>query len=203
MRAFLRADPDVIMVGEMRDQETAGIAVEASLTGHLVLSTLHTNSAPETVVRLLDMGIDPFSFSDSLLGVLAQRLARRLCMRCRVKRPAKPGEIEMLADEYCYDTDLKPEDVMAQWSTRFGGRFVMHEAKGCDSCRRMGYRGRIGLFEMLIVTPEMRQMMLRRASAAELRLYAMSNGMRTLKQDGIEKCLTGDTDLHEVRSAAF
>ena len=203
MRAFLRADPDIIMVGEMRDQETAGIAVEASLTGHLVLSTLHTNSAPETVARLLDMGIDPFSFSDSLLAVLAQRLARRLCTRCRVKRPAKPGEIEMLADEYCYDTEEKPADVLEQWRTRFGGRVIMHDVKGCDFCRRTGYRGRIGLFELLIVTPEMRQMMLRRASAAELRHYALRSGMRTLKQDGIEKCLTGDTDLHEVRAAAF
>ena len=107
MRAFLRADPDVIMVGEMRDEETAGIAVEASLTGHLVFSTLHTNSAPETVVRLLDMGIDPFSFTDSLLGVLAQRLARRLCLKCRVKHPALPVEIEALAEEYCYDTDTE------------------------------------------------------------------------------------------------
>ena len=203
MRAFLRADPDVIMVGEMRDQETAGIAVEASLTGHLVLSTLHTNSAPETVVRLLDMGIDPFSFSDSLLAVLAQRLARRLCIRCRVKRPAKPEEAQMLADEYCFDSDLDPQDVLARWQERFGGRLVMHEVKGCDFCRRTGYRGRIGLYELLTVTPEMRRMMLRRASAAELRGYAMKNGMLTLKQDGIEKVLTGDTDLHEVRAAAF
>ncbi|MDB5902158.1 MAG: type secretion system protein [Betaproteobacteria bacterium] len=203
MRAFLRADPDVIMVGEMRDQETAGIAVEASLTGHLVMSTLHTNSAPETVVRLLDMGIDPFSFSDSLLAVLAQRLARRLCMRCRVKRPPKTGEIEMMAEEFCFDTDLVPDEVIARWNSRFGERIVMHDAKGCDFCRRTGYRGRIGLFELLIVTPDMRQMMLRRASAAELRGYALRNGMLTLKQDGIEKCLTGETDLHEVRAAAF
>ena len=203
MRAFLRADPDVIMVGEMRDQETAGIAVEASLTGHLVLSTLHTNSAPETVVRLLDMGIDPFSFSDSLLAVLAQRLARRLCIRCRVKRPAKPDEVQALAEEYCFDSDLKPADVIARWNSRFGGRLVTHVAKGCDHCRRSGYRGRIGLYELLTVTPDMRRMMLRRASAAELRTYAMSNGMLTLKQDGIEKVMTGDTDLHEVRAAAF
>ena len=203
MRAFLRADPDVIMVGEMRDQETAGIAVEASLTGHLVLSTLHTHSAPETVVRLLDMGIDPFSFSDSLLAVLAQRLARRLCVRCRVKRPAKPEEVEQLAEEYCFDSGLDAKDVIARWHQRYGGRLVMHDVKGCDFCRRTGYRGRIGLYELLTVTPEMRRMMLRRASAAELRTYAMSNGMLTLKQDGIEKVLTGDTDLHEVRAAAF
>jgi type II secretory ATPase GspE/PulE/Tfp pilus assembly ATPase PilB-like protein len=201
MRAFLRADPDVIMVGEMRDQETAAIGVEASLTGHMVMSTLHTNSAAETVVRLLDIGIDPFSFSDSLLAVLAQRLARRLCPRCRVKRPAGPEEIELYAAEYCYDTGLDPREVIAGWRERFGERLVLHDAKGCENCRHSGYRGRIGLFELLVVTPEMRQMMLRRAPAAELRAYAMGNGMRTLKQDGIDKCFTGDTDIHEVRAA--
>lgn len=203
MRAFLRADPDVIMVGEMRDQETAGIGVEASLTGHLVLSTLHTNSAAETVVRLLDMGIDPFSFSDSLLGVLAQRLARRLCMKCRVKRPAAAGELEALADEYCYDTELDPAEVLQGWKTRLGAPAVVYEARGCDACRRTGYRGRIGLFELLVVTPAMRQMILHRAAALDLRSAAMRAGMRTLKQDGIEKCLTGDTDIVEVRAAAF
>ena len=203
MRAFLRADPDVIMVGEMRDQETAGIAVEASLTGHLVFSTLHTNSAAETVVRLLDMGIDPFSFTDSLLGVLAQRLARRLCPKCKVRHPALPVEIDALAEEYCYDSDLKPQDVLAEWQKRHGTQAYTYVAKGCLDCRKTGYRGRIGLFELLTVTPEMRQMMLRRASAAELRVTAMAGGMRTLKQDGIEKVLTGDTDLHEVRAAAF
>ena len=202
MRAFLRADPDVIMVGEMRDQETAGIAVEASLTGHLVFSTLHTNSAAETVVRLLDMGIDPFSFGDSLLCVLAQRLARRLCMRCRVKRPATAAEIESLAEEYAYDTELKPHEVIASWNEQHGGRIVMHDAKACDACRRTGYRGRIGLFELLVVTPEMRQMLMRRAPASELRSLAMRNGKRTLKQDGIDKCLSGETDIHEVRAAA-
>jgi type II secretory ATPase GspE/PulE/Tfp pilus assembly ATPase PilB-like protein len=203
MRAFLRADPDVIMVGEMRDEETAGIAVEASLTGHLVFSTLHTNSAAETVVRLLDMGIDPFSFTDSLLGVLAQRLARRLCPKCRIKHPALPVEIEALAEEYCFDTHLQPAAVLAEWQRRFGAQTYTYEAKGCDACRKTGYRGRIGLFELLTVTPEMRQMILRRASAAELRATAIINGMRTLKQDGVEKVLTGDTDLHEVRAAAF
>lgn len=199
MRAFLRADPDVIMVGEMRDQETAGIAVEASLTGHLVFSTLHTNSAAETVVRLLDMGIDPFSFSDSLLGVLAQRLARRLCTRCRIRHQALPVEVEALAEEYCYDTILNPADVLADWQRRFGTQTYTYEAKGCDACRKTGYRGRIGLFELLTVDPEMRAMMLHRASAAQLRAHAMAKGMRTLKQDGIAKVLEGLTDLQQVR----
>ena len=203
MRAFLRADPDVIMVGEMRDQETAGIGVEASLTGHLVFSTLHTNSAAETVLRLLDMGIDPFSFADSLLGVLAQRLARRLCLNCRVKQPALPVEIEALAEEYCYDTDLKVGDVVAGWQRRYGTEMFSYEAKGCSACRKTGYRGRMGLFELLVMTPQLRQMMLRRASAVDIRSAAMAEGMRTLKQDGLEKCLTGDTDLHEVRAAVL
>ncbi len=203
MRAFLRADPDVIMVGEMRDQETAGIGVEASLTGHLVFSTLHTNSAPETVVRLLDMGIDPFSFSDSLVAVLAQRLARRLCPRCRVKRPAPAAEIAQLAEEYCYDSILQPQSIIAGWKEQFGGRIVLHDAKGCDFCRKTGYRGRVGLFELLVVTPDMRQMMLRRAPASELRTLAMDNGMRTLKQDGLDKALSGETDIREVRAAAL
>jgi type II secretory ATPase GspE/PulE/Tfp pilus assembly ATPase PilB-like protein len=203
MRAFLRADPDVIMVGEMRDQETAGIGVEASLTGHLVFSTLHTNSAPETVVRLLDMGIDPFSFSDSLVAVLAQRLARRLCPRCRVKRPAATEEIAQFAEEYCYESELQPHAMVARWNELYGGRIVLHDIKGCDFCRKTGYRGRVGLFELLVVTPEMRQMMLRRAPASELRKRAMRDGMLTLKQDGIEKCLSGETDIHEVRAAAL
>jgi len=202
MRAFLRADPDVIMVGEMRDQETAGIAIEASLTGHLVFSTLHTNSAAETVVRLLDMGIDPFSFTDSLLGVLAQRLARRLCLKCRVSRPATPQEITALAQEYCYETVLKPAEIIMEWHERFGETLTAHSATGCAACRKTGYLGRIGLHELLEVTPPMRQMILRHATAAELRDTAISGGMRTLKQDGIEKCLSGDTDIHEVRAAA-
>jgi type II secretory ATPase GspE/PulE/Tfp pilus assembly ATPase PilB-like protein len=202
MRAFLRADPDVIMVGEMRDSETAGIGVEASLTGHLVFSTLHTNSAAETLVRLLDMGIDPFSFTDSLLGVLAQRLARRLCEKCRTARPAGDGEIEALAAEYCYGTDLKSFQALEEWRRAHGAPLTVYEAHGCEACGGSGYRGRIGLHELLVVTPRLRQMMLRRAPAAELRSEALRGGMRTLKQDGIEKCLTGETDVHEVHAAA-
>ena len=202
MRTFLRADPDVIMVGEMRDQETASIAVEASLTGHLVFSTLHTNSAAETVVRLLDMGIDPFSFTDSLLGVLAQRLARRLCSDCKSSRPASQREIEALAEEYCFGTWLKADAVLAEWQRRFEGALRIHEAVGCEKCLQSGYRGRIGLHELFAATPAIREMMLRRAPASELRAAAMRDGMRTLKQDGIEKCLAGLTDIHEVRAAA-
>jgi type II secretory ATPase GspE/PulE/Tfp pilus assembly ATPase PilB-like protein len=202
MRAFLRADPDVIMVGEMRDPETAGIGVEASLTGHLVFSTLHTNSAAETVVRLLEMGIDPFSFTDSLLGVLAQRLARRLCRKCLTSHVATNAEVEALAEEYCHDTELRPAQVVEEWRQTHGKSLMVYEAHGCEECRNTGYRGRIGLHELLLATPQLRQMMARRASATELRSEAMRGGMRTLKQDGIEKCLAGHTDIHEVHAAA-
>lgn len=202
MRSFLRADPDVIMVGEMRDEETASIGVEASLTGHLVFSTLHTNSAAETVVRLLEMGVDPFSFTDSLLCVLAQRLARRLCRKCLTSRAATNSEIEALAAEYCYDTELLPGKIIEEWRQVHGNNLAVYEARGCDECRKTGYRGRIGLHELLVATPKLRQMMLRRAAASELKLEALRGGMRTLKQDGIEKCLAGHTDIHEVRATA-
>lgn len=202
MRTFMRADPNIIMVGEMRDQETARVAVEASLTGHLVFSTLHTNSAPETVVRLLEIGIDPFSFTDSLLGVLAQRLARRLCVKCRTNRLATGQEIRALAEEYCYETEIKPADVIEEWKRDFGGSLMIHEARGCGECGKTGYRGRIGLHELLVATPGIRQMMLQHAAASELRAAGIRGGMRTLKQDGIEKCLAGYTDIHQVRAVA-
>jgi len=202
LRSFLRSDPDVIMVGEMRDAETAGIAVEAALTGHLVLSTLHTNSAPDTIVRLLDMGMDPFSFADSLAGVLAQRLARRLCETCRARRVIDAAEAEALAVEYCADTELVPAEVLAGWRSRFAGELVLHSAAGCERCRGTGYRGRVGLHELLTATPALRQLVQRRAPGAELREAAMAVGMRTLKQDGIDKCLLGITDLPEVRAVA-
>jgi len=203
MRAFLRADPDVIMVGEMRDKETAGIAVEASLTGHLVFSTLHTNSAAETVVRLLDIGIDPFSFTDSLLGVLGQRLARRLCTTCRKARFATEEEIEALAEDYCYSSGLDAREVAADWSRRYGPQLTLYEAQGCDDCRHIGYRGRVGMYELLVVTPEMRHSILQRVGAAELQRMAIAGGMRTMKQEGIEKCFSGLTDIHEVHAAAI
>ena len=202
MRSFLRADPDIIMVGEMRDAETASMAIEASLTGHLVLSTLHTNSAPETVVRLLEMGMDPFSFADALIAVLAQRLARRLCEGCRSSRSASADEIAALAQEFCRDTPLDPEAVQAQWLARFGGDIRLFESRGCDRCRRTGYAGRMGLHELLVTTPDLRQRMQRKADASELRSEAIRAGMATLRQDGIEKCLFGMTDLHEVRAVA-
>ena len=207
LRAFLRADPDVIMVGEIRDQETSQVAIEASLTGHLVLSTLHTNSAPETVTRLLDMGMDPFNFADALLGVLAQRLVRRLCTNCRVERTATPEDEEELLRDYLHvmtDVANAPEkdDVLADWRQRFGteGRLTHYHAPGCEHCSQSGYRGRAGIHEMMMVSRGMRHLIQTGQRSDELQRFALGEGMRTLRQDGIEKVLAGVTTIEEVRA---
>jgi len=211
MRAFLRADPDVIMVGEMRDLETVSVGIEASLTGHLVLSTLHTNSAPESVVRLLDMGMDPFNFGDALLGVLAQRLAKRLCRHCR--EPYRPDEAEVLQllDEYCEDMHATPDfraDAVGARAAVFAGlrsthadadgHFTLYRAVGCPECNA-GYKGRVGLHELMIASPEVKRMIQERARVAQLLGVALAEGLRTLRQDGIEKVLAGITDIEQVR----
>ena len=207
LRAFLRADPDVIMVGEIRDGETAQTAVEASLTGHLVLSTLHTNSAPETVTRLLDMGMDPFNFADSLLAVLAQRLVRRLCAECRTSRPAGDEEVEELLADYMNgfgegDTPSVRDSTRQEWIRRFGrdGRLHMHQAPGCDHCGHTGFRGRAGVHELMVVSRALRRLIQTGARAEALQETAMREGMRTLRQDGIEKVWAGVTTIDEVRS---
>jgi type II secretory ATPase GspE/PulE/Tfp pilus assembly ATPase PilB-like protein len=200
LRAFLRADPDVVMVGEMRDEETARIAVEASLTGHLVLSTLHTNSAPESITRLLDMGLDPFSFGDALLGVLAQRLARRVCPHCTKQTKADSATVSKLAEEYCTGLDEKPEQVAARWREEAKGEPKLAQAVGCDRCDRSGYKGRVALHELLIGSPEIRRLVHLRSTAADIARCALSQGMRTLRQDGIEKALRGLTTLEQVRA---
>lgn len=191
LRSFLRLDPDVIMVGEMRDEETASTAVEASLTGHLVFSTLHTNSAPETVTRLLEMGLDPYSFSDSLVCVLAQRLARRLCTDCKESYHPSPAEFDDLVDEYGRSefagTGLGLSDV------------VMFRAVGCDRCGHTGYRGRLGIHEVLECTDAVKVLIKHRADTDNVREQASRDGMTTLKQDGILKVLSGLTDILEVR----
>jgi type II secretory ATPase GspE/PulE/Tfp pilus assembly ATPase PilB-like protein len=209
LRAFLRADPDVIMVGEMRDEETAQMAVEASLTGHLVLSTLHTNSAPETVTRLLDMGLDPFNFADSLLGVLAQRLVRRLCTHCRSSRPLGDNEISELLDDYLHvcppdHATLNRKSMLADWTERHGrqGQLMHFHSAGCEHCGHTGYKGRAGLHELMVVSRELRRLVQTGARAEELQRTAMREGMRTLRQDGIEKVLQGVTSLAEVRAAS-
>ena len=195
MRAFLRADPDVIMVGEIRDHETAEVAIEASLTGHLVLSTLHTNSAVETISRLLEMGIDPFNFADSLLGVLAQRLARTVCRQCReAYHPAKE-EYDALAYGF-------GEEAFAALNIPYDDKFVLYRGRGCASCRDTGYQGRIGLHELLLISDEIKKLIHGRATVAELFKVARAQEMTTLVQDGVLKVLQGWTDYAQVKAAA-
>jgi type II secretory ATPase GspE/PulE/Tfp pilus assembly ATPase PilB-like protein len=217
LRAFLRADPDVVMVGEIRDQDTAQVAVEASLTGHLVLSTLHTNSAPETVTRLLDMGMDPFNFADALLGVLAQRLVRRLCRHCASAQPASPAQEEELLQDHLHAMQgaaaPSPESLLADWRARFGSRepedkangrpprLRLYQPVGCVHCGGSGYRGRAGIHELMLVGPGLRQLIQAGTRADELRRYALGEGLRTLRQDGIEKVLAGVTTIEEVRAS--
>jgi type II secretory ATPase GspE/PulE/Tfp pilus assembly ATPase PilB-like protein len=208
LRAFLRADPDVIMVGEIRDQETAEIAVEASLTGHLVLSTLHTNRAPETITRLLDMGMDPFNFADSLLAVLAQRLVRRSCAACQTREPMTETELSELLDDYLhvFPADARPSKlaVMAEWVKNHGqqGRLMKFTSPGCPACGNTGYKGRAGLHELLTVSKNLRRMIQTGARAEELQQAALGEGMRTLRQDGIIKVLQGVTTLAEVHATS-
>jgi len=191
LRAFLRADPDVIMVGEMRDEETTSMGIEASLTGHLVFSTLHTNSAPETVTRLLDMGMDPFSFSDAILCILAQRLARKICNECKDSYKPKPQELEEIIAEYGREdfgkTGIDPAEI------------TLVRAVGCQKCNDSGYKGRLGLHEILTGTDEMRSLIKKKGEVEFIRRQAMADGMTTLKQDGILKCFQGLTDIKEVR----
>jgi len=196
MRAFLRADPDVILVGEMRDHETAAIGIEASLTGHLVFSTLHTNSAPETITRLIDMDIDPFNFADALLGILAQRLVRTLCKDC--KEEYNPTKEEFSDIVEAYDQTMFPE-----LGIKHSPALKLFRAKGCNECNNTGYRGRTGLHELLTGTDEMKVVIQRRATVAEIRDQAMKDGMRTLLQDGVMKVFQGITDMKMVRQVCI
>ncbi|MDP3822690.1 MAG: ATPase, T2SS/T4P/T4SS family [Burkholderiales bacterium] len=208
LRAFLRADPDVIMVGEIRDSETAGMAVEASLTGHLVMSTLHTNSAPETVTRLLDMGLDPFNFGDSLLAVLAQRLVRRLCSECRTSRPASKEEVDELLNDYMHafgaEAPVSRDSVLQGWvkNNSRDGRLMWYSSPGCKTCSDTGFKGRAGLHEMMVVSRELRHLIQTGARAEALQHSAVGNGMRTLRHDGIDKVLAGVTTIEEVRATS-
>lgn len=203
IRSFLRADPDVIMIGEMRDHETTKIAIEASLTGHLVLSTLHTNTAPESVVRLLDLGMDPFNFADALLAVLAQRLLKTLCSKCKQAYMPDAQELEALVTEFVEGSVMKREEVIASWEKTFsqGGSYQLYKAAGCSHCNNSGYSGRIGIHELMTVSPEVRHLIQTCAPLRELQAAAQANGMRTLKQDGIYKVLLGLTDMTQVRAA--
>jgi type II secretory ATPase GspE/PulE/Tfp pilus assembly ATPase PilB-like protein len=198
LRAFMRADPDVIMVGEMRDTETAKVGVEASLTGHVVLSTLHTNSAAESVTRLLDLGLEPFSFADALLGVLAQRLVRKLCPECKQGHPADAVELDELSHEYCADSPLQPDTVRAGWEAH--GPVTLYRPVGCKACEGTGYKGRTGLYELLLNGPAIRHLVQTRAPVSEILAAATTGGMQLLKQDGINKVLRGVTDVKQVRA---
>jgi type II secretory ATPase GspE/PulE/Tfp pilus assembly ATPase PilB-like protein len=192
MRAFLRADPDVIMIGEMRDEETASIGIEASLTGHLVFSTLHTNSAPETITRLLDMGLNPLNFSDAFLGVLAQRLTRRLCTNCREEHPVTEDEFEMMVSEY-------GKKYFKSAGIEYESDLTLYQANGCENCSGTGYRGRMGIHELMEGTPKVKLMIKKQANTEQIFDLAMKEGMSTLKQDGIRKVFQGHTDMAEVR----
>lgn len=194
MRAFLRADPDVILIGEMRDEETASIGVEASLTGHLVLSTLHTNSAPETITRLLDLGLDPVNFSDALMGVLAQRLMRTLCPKCKESYRPDQKELDHLIDTY--GRDLVEQD-MPDYD--FGNIELMRaHPDGCKDCGGTGYKGRTGIHELLVGTPTLQAMIYKKAELDDIRAQALKDGMRTMKQDGIYKIFGGYTDYAQL-----
>ncbi len=196
MRAFLRADPDVIMVGEMRDEETAATGIEASLTGHLVFSTLHTNSAVETVIRLLDMGLDPFNFADALLAVLAQRLVKRLCTECKEEYRPEPEEFEALAEAY-------GREALAHLGVEYNDDFVLYRGKGCGNCNNTGYRGRAAIHELLVATDSMKKLVQSKARVAEMLVTAKGEGLTTLVQDGIQKSLDGITDFRQVKAVAI
>lgn len=195
MRAFLRADPDVIMIGEMRDKETADIAIEASLTGHLVLSTLHTNSAVETVIRLLDLGCDPFNFADAMLGVLATRLCKRICTQC--KEPYHPSRRE-------YDELLEAYG-SRYWESlnlEYKEQLTLSQGRGCEACRRTGFKGRVPLHELLVGSEEIKSLIQSKARTVDMLNLAMRDGMTTLVQDGIRKVLLGVTTYRQVRAVA-
>jgi len=195
MRAFLRADPDVIMVGEMRDKETVSTGIEASLTGHLVFSTLHTNSAPETITRLLDMGMDPFNFADAILGVLAQRLVRTLCKEC--KEPYHPDREEYDQIARSFDGDLDALGI------QYSNDLTLYRAKGCEKCANTGYKGRSAIMELLYGTDEIKKLIQNRAIMEDIRRQAVRDGMTTLMQDGIRKVFLGLTDIMQVRKVCI
>jgi type II secretory ATPase GspE/PulE/Tfp pilus assembly ATPase PilB-like protein len=196
LRGFLRVDPDVIMVGEMRDRETAAISVEASITGHLVFSTLHTNSAVETVGRLLDMDLDPFTFADAMLGILAQRLVKKICQEC--KEPYRPSR-----DQYDELARNYGEEGFEKLGVPYNEALVLYRGKGCSVCNNTGYRGRSGIHELLLTSDRIKKLIQARARPAELLNVAKEEGLTTLVQDGILKVLKGITDIKQIQAVAI
>jgi type II secretory ATPase GspE/PulE/Tfp pilus assembly ATPase PilB-like protein len=214
MKAFLRADPDIIMVGEMRDAETTHIGIEASLTGHLVFATLHTNSAPEAINRLLDMGMDPFNFADALIGILAQRLAKRLC-KCKEAYQPDQEEIKSFMTEYTADLRLtepwrkdaagEAKKLYEGWLSEYGkdGKLTFFKPKGCDICGGSGYKGRVGLHELMVASDPIKKLVQEKARVADIFVKSVDEGMTTLKMDGMEKVMMGVTDMKQVRAVCI
>lgn len=190
MRAFLRGDPDVILIGEMRDSETASIAIEGALTGHLVLSTLHSNSATETITRLLNLGMEPVDFSDALLGIMSQRLVKTLCKHCKKSYVPSEKELDFLissyGEDYFPELDMKKEDIR------------LFRPVGCEHCEGTGYAGRTAIHELLSMSMELHEMLFSKASQKDMKDQAIKEGMRTLKQDGIHKIFLGMTDYTQL-----
>ena len=215
LRRVLRSDPDVILVGEMRDLETIESAIRAAETGHLVFATLHTNSAPEAIIRLLDMGMDPFNFSDALLGILAQRLAKRLCGKCKEPYTPPPDEIKHFMHEFTSDlrqTEPWKKDAAGEakklydyWLKEYGkdGKLEFHRAKGCDACGGSGYKGRCGLHELMVASDPVKKLVQERARVSDIFVKCVEEGMSTLKMDGMEKVMMGLTDMKQVRAVAI
>ncbi len=214
MKAFLRADPDIIMVGEMRDAETTHIGIEASLTGHLVFATLHTNSAPEAVTRLLDMGMDPFNFADALIGILAQRLAKRLC-KCKEAYHPDAEELKLFLTEYTSDlrhTEPWKKDAAGEAKTLYDswlgdhgsdGKLTFYRPKGCDICTGTGYKGRVGLHELMVASDPIKKLIQEKARVADIFVKSVDEGMTTLKMDGMVKVMMGVTDMKQVRAVCI
>ncbi len=205
MRSFLRADPDIIMIGEIRDEETAKVAIEASLTGHLVLSTLHTNSASESVVRLLDLGMDAFNFADSLVGIIAQRLVRGLCPKCSREQTLLPEEFDSWVREYCDRSPIElpegRERLLIAAGVREPEQIRLRVAVGCEACAGKGYKGRMGVYEILESSPDLRALIQEKARPSEIFELAVRQGMRSLRHDAIEKLFAGRLDVLQARIA--
>lgn len=185
LRSFLRQDPDIMLVGEIRDKETAEVAVQAALTGHLVLSTLHTNDAPSSVIRLIDMGIEPFLISSSVIGVIAQRLVRRICPRCK-KEAKLTSDLAKILEEYNMDSK----------------KIILNKGEGCPYCKETGYKGRIAIFELMIITDTIRDLISSNITSGKLRETAIKEGMCQLKEDGLKKVCEGVTTIDEVLRVA-
>ena len=190
LRSALRQDPDVILVAEIRDVDTAQIAIHASLTGHLVLSTLHTNDSAGAVTRLLDMGVEPFLVSSSVLAIIAQRLVRVLCKACKAAYTPTPDELEKLG--------IKPQGTLPSQGADKKKVEQFYRAVGCASCMNTGYHGRIGIYELLMITDEIRSLVLAKADASQIKAKAVSKGMLTLREEGIAKMMAGETTTEEI-----